>query len=168
MIRLDVWDAAALRTAYAEIMAAAERQRPAPRINGVLVQKMAPKGVELVIGARIDRQFGPLVVAGSGGVLVELLRDSVAALAPVGPETALAMLQRLKAYKLLTGFRGGKKVDLAAIAETICRVSELIADHRERIAEIDINPLICAPGGIVAVDALIVRADCGPTMRRET
>ncbi len=118
VIRLDVANDAALRTAYAEIIAAAERQKPSPRINGVLVQPMAPQGVELVIGAKIDRQFGPLVVVGSGGVLVELLRDSVAELAPVGPDTALAMLRRLKAYKLLTGFRGGKPADLAGIADS--------------------------------------------------
>jgi acyl-CoA synthetase (NDP forming) len=159
VIRLDVADAAALRTAYADIMAAAERQKPAPRINGVLVQPMVPKGAELVIGATVDRQFGPLIVVGSGGVLVELLRDSVAELAPVSPDAALAMLRRLKSYKLLTGFRGSKPVDLAATAAAIAGVSELIADHRDRIAEIDVNPLICGPDRIVAVDALIVRRD---------
>ena len=159
VIRLDLRDAAALRPAYAEIIAAAERVTPPPRINGVLVQPMAPKGAELVIGARIDAQFGPLVVVGSGGVLVELLRDSVVALAPVGPETALAMLRRLKGARLLSGFRGSATLDLAPIADVVCRVSELIADHRGAIAEIDVNPLICGPRGPVAVDALIVRAN---------
>jgi hypothetical protein len=132
---------------------------PRPRINGMLVQPMAPKGVELVIGARVDRQFGPLIVVGSGGVLVELLRDSVAALAPIGPAAASALLRRLKVHKLLTGFRGGAAVDIAPIAETVARVSELIADHRDAIAEIDVNPVICGPRGVLAVDALIVRAD---------
>jgi acyl-CoA synthetase (NDP forming) len=159
VIRLDLRDAAAVRKAYAEILAAVELVTPRPRINGVVVQPMAPKGVELVIGARVDRQFGPLIVVGSGGVLVELLRDSVVALAPIGPATALAMLRRLKAHRLLTGFRGSAPVDLTAIAETVARVSELIADHRDAIAEIDVNPLICGPQGVVAVDALIVRAD---------
>src|SRR5260221_94883 len=81
VIRLDLRDAAAVRKAYAEILAAVELVTPRPRINGVLVQPMAPKGVELVIGARVDRQFGPLIVVGSGGGLVELLRDSVVAAA---------------------------------------------------------------------------------------
>ena len=157
VIRLDLRDAAALRRAYDEITEAAARVTPRPRINGVLVQPMAPKGVELVIGARIDPQFGPLILVGSGGVLVELLRDSVVALAPVGRETAMAMLHRLKGARLLTGFRGSVPVDLAPIADAICRVSELIADHREAIAEIDVNPLICGAAGPVAVDALIVR-----------
>jgi acyl-CoA synthetase (NDP forming) len=158
VIRLDLRDAAALRLAYDEITAAAARVTPRPRINGVLVQPMAPKGVELVIGARIDPQFGPLIVVGSGGILVELLRDSVAALAPVGPETALGMLRRLRGAKLLAGFRGSAPVDLARIADAICRVSELIADHRDTIAEIDVNPLICSTAGPLAVDALIVQA----------
>ncbi|HEX3498682.1 MAG TPA: acetate--CoA ligase family protein [Stellaceae bacterium] len=157
VIRLDLRDAAALRRAYEEITEAAARVTPRPRINGVLVQPMAPKGVELVIGARVDPQFGPLVVVGSGGILVELLRDSVVALAPVGRKTALAMLQRLKGARLLTGFRGSAPVDLAPIADAVCRVSELIADHRDAIAEIDVNPLICSAAGPVAVDALIVR-----------
>jgi acyl-CoA synthetase (NDP forming) len=157
VIRLDLRDAAALRLAYDEITAAAARVTPRPRINGVLVQPMAPKGVELVIGARVDPQFGPLIVVGSGGILVELLRDSVAALAPVGPETALAMLRRLKSATLLAGFRGSAPVDLAPIADAVCRVSELIADHRDTIAEIDVNPLICSTAGPLAVDALIVR-----------
>jgi acyl-CoA synthetase (NDP forming) len=159
VIRLDLRDAAAVRKAYAEIVAAAELVTPPPRINGVLVQPMAPKGVELVIGARVDRQFGPLIVVGAGGVLVELLRDSVTALAPIGPATASAMLRRLKAHRLLTGFRSSAPVDLAPIADTVARVSELIADHCDAIAEIDVNPLICSPRGVVAVDALIVRAD---------
>jgi acyl-CoA synthetase (NDP forming) len=165
VIRLDLRDAAAVHKAHAEILAAAELMTPRPRINGVLVQSMAPRGVELVIGGRVDRQFGPLIVIGSGGVLVELLRDSVAALAPIGPAAASAMLRRLKAHKLLTGFRGSAPVDLAAIAETVARVSELIADHRDAIAEIDVNPLICGPRGVVAVDALIVRAETGQNER---
>ena len=79
-------------------------------------------------------------------------------LAPVGPDAAHAMLRRLKGFPLLAGFRGSPTADLDAIADAICRVSELIADHRDRIAEIDVNPLICSPGGAVAVDALIVRS----------
>ncbi len=158
VIRLDLGEAAAVRRAYGEIIAAAERVTPPPRINGVLVQKMAPKGVEIVIGARVDPQFGPLIVVGSGGVLVELLRDSAVALAPIGRQSALALLHRLKGVRLLTGFRGSKPVDLVAIADAVCRVSELIADHRDAIVEIDVNPLICSADGVLAVDGLIVRA----------
>src|SRR5262249_54521253 len=101
---------------------------------------------------------GPLVVVGSGGVLVELLRDSVVELAPVGPEAAHAMLRRLKGFTLLAGFRGSAPADLDCIADAICRVSELIADHHDRIVEIDVNPFVCSPGGSFAVDALIARS----------
>jgi acyl-CoA synthetase (NDP forming) len=157
VVRVDLRDAAAVRLAYGEIIAAAERATPRPRINGVLVQPMAQRGVELVIGARIDPQFGPLILVGSGGILVELLRDSVVDLAPVGRDTALTMLHRLRSARLLAGFRGSASVELGPIADAICRISELIADHREAIAEIDVNPLICGAAGPVAVDALIVR-----------
>jgi acyl-CoA synthetase (NDP forming) len=157
VVRLGLTDAAAVRIAYDEIMTATNRLASKPRIHGVLVQKMAPKGVELVIGAKLDPQFGPLILVGAGGILVELLRDSVVELAPVGIATARAMLRRLRALPLLTGFRGSAAVDLDAIAAAIAGVSKLIADHAGAIAEIDVNPLICSPGGIVAVDALIVR-----------
>jgi len=159
VVRLALRDPAALRQAHGEIIEAAGRVTPPPRVAGVLVQPMAPKGVELVIGARVDPQFGPLIVVGSGGVLVELLRDSVVALAPVGPQAAAAMLRQLKGFPLLAGFRGGAPADLAAVVAAVCRVSELIADHRDAIGEIDVNPLICGERGAVAVDALIVRAN---------
>jgi acetyl-CoA synthetase len=95
---------------------------------------------------------------GSGGVFVELLRDSTAELAPVEVATALNMLHRLKCIALLTGFRGSKAADLLPIAEAIARISELISDQRQRIVEIDINPVICGPEGPIAVDALVLRA----------
>jgi acyl-CoA synthetase (NDP forming) len=158
VIRLDLRDGDAARRAYDEILSAAGRVRPTPRVNGVLVQPMARKGVELVIGARVDPQFGPLILVGAGGILVELLRDSVVELAPVGTETARAMVRRLRIAALLDGFRGSAPADLDAVAEQIARVSELIADHAATIAEIDVNPLICRADGVVAVDALILRA----------
>jgi acyl-CoA synthetase (NDP forming) len=111
-----------------------------------------------VVGSRLDPTFGPLVVVGLGGILVELLRDSVAELAPVDEATAGRMLERLKGYRLLQGFRGGAPADLAALARIVAAVSRLAADFRDEIAEIDVNPVICSPGGAIAVDALIVRS----------
>jgi acyl-CoA synthetase (NDP forming) len=122
------------------------------------VQPMVPSGAEIVIGAKIDPLFGPLVVVGLGGVLVELLKDSAVALAPVTQDEARGMLKRLKGRKLLEGFRGSEPVDEAKLAEVIARLSEFAADQKERIAELDVNPLICSTQRIVAVDALIVRA----------
>ena len=133
------------------------RAAPSARINGVLVQPMVPQGLEIVVGARRDPLFGPMVVVGLGGIFVELLRDSATALAPVGDAEARALLRQLKGYRLLEGFRGLPPVDQDALVGVIRRVSELAADQRDRIAEIDVNPLICAGGRIVAVDALIIR-----------
>jgi len=158
VVRLGVQQPEDVRAVFAELMATAQAIEPAPRIEGVLVQPMIARGTEIVIGARVDPLFGPLVLVGLGGILVELLRDSVVELAPVSLPTARAMLERLKGYKLLTGFRGGAAVDLERLAEAICRVSELASDQRERIAEVDVNPLICFPDRAVAVDALIVKA----------
>jgi acyl-CoA synthetase (NDP forming) len=154
---LGLRDASAVREGFAAVMANAARVSPPPRVNGVLVQPMVPAGLEMVVGAWIDPLFGPMVVVGLGGILVELLRDSATALAPVGEEEARAMLRRLKGHRLLEGFRGSPPVDQNRLVDIVRRVSELATDGRDRIAEIDVNPLICAGGRQVAVDALIVR-----------
>jgi acetyl-CoA synthetase len=156
-IRLGLRDAGAVREGHAAIMANAASAVPDARINGVLVEPMVPQGLEIVVGARRDPLFGQMVVVGLGGIFVELLRDSATALAPVGDDEARAMLRRLKGHRLLDGFRGMPAVDQDALVDVIRRVSELAADHRDRIAEIDVNPLICAGDRILAVDGLIVR-----------
>ena len=158
VVRLGLRDAAAVRIAYREVMSAAGRVEPPARIAGVLVQPMIGQGIELVIGASRDPTFGPMVVVGFGGIMVELLKDSAAELAPVDRRQAAAMLCRLRGFPLLAGFRGSAPAELDRIAEIIVAVSELAADHQDHIAEIDVNPLICRPGSTIAVDALIVRA----------
>lgn len=158
VLRLNLKDAAAVREAYAAIMANALKATTAERINGVLVQPMIPPGVEIMVGARVDPLFGPMVVVGMGGILVELLKDTVASLAPVTPEAAHGLLRRLRGYRLLQGFRGSAPADVDALADAISRISLLIHSERERIAEIDVNPLICSATRVVAVDGLVVRA----------
>jgi len=156
VVRLDLRDADAVRAAYRSIVANATKVIPAPRISGVLVQPMIASGVEIMIGARIDPQLGPLIAAGFGGTMVELLKDTALELAPVTRAEARAMLMRLKGAALLTGFRGSKPVDIERLAEIVSRLSEFAADQAGRIAELDVNPLICSHDGrIVAVDALI-------------
>ncbi len=158
MVRLNLRDADEVRHAYQAILDAAAAMTPRPDLQGVLVQPMIPKGIEVMVGARHDPQFGPLVIVGLGGVLVEVLRDIALAPAPVGLDEATAMLQGLKGAALLHGFRGTEPVDLARLAEMVCRISELAADAGKRIAEMEVNPFICAGGRILAVDALIVKA----------
>lgn len=159
VIRLNVSGSAAVKAAYDEIMANAAKIVPSPRINGVLVQPMVPAGVEIMVGARVDPMFGPLIVVGLGGIFVELLKDSVLELAPVGKALVLDMLERLKGRALLDGFRGGPAVDRDALVDVIVRLAEFAADQQDRIAELDVNPLICAGSRVIAVDALIVRSE---------
>jgi len=146
-----------LCAAYERVLANARRFSPGAKISGVLLQPMVPAGVEVVAGARIDPLLGPLVVAGFGGVLVELLRDSSVELAPINAGEAMRMLLRLKGCALFGGFRGAPAVDLARLADILVRVSEFAADQRSLIAELDINPIICSGSTMMAVDALIVR-----------
>ena len=146
-----------LCAAYERVLANARRFSPGAKISGVLLQPMVPAGVEVVAGARIDPLLGPLVVAGFGGVLVELLRDSSVELAPINAGEAMRMLLRLKGSALFGGFRGAPDVDLARLADILVRVSEFAADQRSLIAELDINPIICSGSTMMAVDALIVR-----------
>jgi acetate---CoA ligase (ADP-forming) len=163
VIRLNLKTTAEVRAAYDVVMANAHKVSPLPDINGVLVQPMVPQGVEMVVGARVDPLFGPLVVVGLGGILVELLADTALLPAPVNHAEALEMLRSLKGVKLLEGFRGMPATDLDRFAEIICRVSEFADDQRDVITELDVNPLICAGEHITAVDALIIRAwDAAP------
>jgi acyl-CoA synthetase (NDP forming) len=161
VVRLAIADGASLGHAYGEVMAAAARVATPEEIRGVLVQPMA-SGVEILIGARVDPVVGPVIVVGSGGVLVELVKDSVAALAPVSAAQAQAMLGRLKGYKLLQGFRGAPRANVAALAEVIARVSEFAADFAGEIEELDVNPVLCGPERVLAVDALVTKKGSGP------
>jgi acyl-CoA synthetase (NDP forming) len=157
VIRLDLRDEAAVRQAFDAVMANARKAEPNARLNGVLVQPMIAAGVEIMVGGRIDPVFGPLILVGTGGILVELLKDSVVDLAPVTVAQARSMLDRLKSAPLLAGYRGSAPVDRDKLAGIVARLSEFIADNRDAVAELDVNPLICSAGRIVAVDALIAK-----------
>ncbi|HEY5430455.1 MAG TPA: acetate--CoA ligase family protein [Solirubrobacteraceae bacterium] len=152
---------AALAAAYADLH---ERLAPA----ACSVERMAPltDGVELLIGARSDARFGPVALAGSGGVYAEILRDTQVALAPVSEAQAAAMLGCLRAAPLLAGARGRPRVDVAAAAACLAAVSRVAAAHPE-VAEIEINPLLVTPAGAVALDARIIPAST-PSQERES
>jgi acetate---CoA ligase (ADP-forming) len=158
LVKLNLATRADVEKAFAEIVRAADAIEPKPDFRGVVVQPMIPKGVEIMVGARRDPQFGPLVVVGLGGVLVEVLRDIALSLAPVDVSEAEAMLRKLKGAALLNGFRGAPAVDIPRLAEIVSRFSELAADAGEAIAEMEINPLICSGDQIIAADSLIVKS----------
>jgi acyl-CoA synthetase (NDP forming) len=159
-VRLNLTDAHAVQVAYREIVGAAERYRPGAAIEGVLVQRMAPKGHELVIGVVDDDTFGPVVMVGFGGTTVELFGDVVHRPAPVSDAEAAQMVRSLRSSRLLQGFRGAPPVDIAPLAALIARISEAAIDHRGRVREMEFNPVILhADGsGLTIADALMTLA----------
>ena len=156
-VYVDVRNSAEVEQIFGSMLANVRKAKVTAKIDGVLVQKMAPPGIEVMVGAKIDPLFGPLIVLSLGGVLVELAKDPVVDLAPVDNDGALAMISRLKAEALLSGFRGAKPVDLKGLSRIIMRVSEMAVDLKDEIEAIDVNPLICSGNIIVAVDALIAK-----------
>lgn len=156
-VRLGIIDLAGLKRAAREVVAAARTYRSDARIEGALVQEMA-SGLEVIVGAVDDPYFGPTVAFGLGGVYTELMKDVTHRFAPFDVGAAREMIEEIKGAPLLRGYRGQPQMDVTALAEVLARVSDLIADHADRIAEIDINPLFVriAGQGVVAADALIV------------
>ena len=144
---LAVRDPAGLEAAYAGLAA-----RLGPR---VLVGELAGPGTELSVGIVADPDLGPLIVVGAGGVLVEHLADRVVALPPVDDGQARRMLSRLRVAPLLAGFRGRPPADLGAVAATVTGVSAIARELGGALAALDINPVICGPAGVVAVDVLV-------------
>lgn len=157
-VRLGLESAAAVRRACAEIATALPRDGAKARSRGFLVQEMVAGGVEMIVGAKADPQFGPLVLVGAGGTLAELADDVAVALAPVGRREAAAMIGRLKASKMLSGWRGAPAADRTALAGLVSSLSRFAARSAGKIAEIDLNPVMVLPRGrgVRIVDALIV------------
>jgi acetate---CoA ligase (ADP-forming) len=155
-VRLGLSTPEDVRGAAEDIRASALRYAPRARIDGFSVQQMTPPGVEIVLGVKNDRQFGPLIAAGLGGIMIELLGDTAVRLAPVNDQAARAMLASLKGHALLTGFRGKPGVDIDALVDTICRLSELAHDLSDIVDQIDVNPVIAGGSGVMAADALLV------------
>ncbi len=154
-VRLGLRDAPAVAVAFDAIMAACGT---APDLAGVVIQPQVPAGTEMLIGARQDPQFGPLVVFGFGGTLVEVMGDVAVRLAPVIPAEVRDALDGLRMRPVLDGVRGEAPRDLDAFCAMVAAVSRLAADHPDLIAEVDVNPVILHPQGGMAVDALVVRA----------
>ncbi len=155
-VKLALADPAAVKAAYAEIVANAQRYKPDARIDGVIVQSMAHDGVELVVGLKRDPVFGVVVMAGVGGIFVEVLKDVAFRKAPVTEAEAGRMLDQLKGRALLDGVRGGKAVDRAAVTRLISAVSLFGAAAEGSLAELDLNPVLAGPGGATAVDWLMM------------
>jgi len=141
--------------AYDDILEAIGRKHPEAAIQGVSVQKMARPGVEVIIGMSKDAHFGPVLMFGLGGVLVEVLKDVSFRVVPLTRRDAREMLREIKGYPLLEGYRGQEPVDVSNLEELLLKVSTFV-EQNPGVRELDLNPVFAYSDGVVAVDARIV------------
>jgi acetate---CoA ligase (ADP-forming) subunit beta len=153
-IKVNVKNEQEAKDAYNEIIANCKKYNPKAKLNGVLIQQMI-SGQEVIVGMKKDAQFGPVIMVGLGGVLVELLKDVSFRVTPVDKKMALEMLKELKGFKLLDGFRGSKKANLNSLADIIEKTSQLALKTKE-IEELDFNPVIVNDKNAFIVDARIM------------
>jgi acyl-CoA synthetase (NDP forming) len=156
-IRLNVPGAEGTRVAFREMMAQVQRAQPQACLDGVLVERMAPEGVEVIVGMRRDPSFGPLVMFGLGGIYVELFNDVAFRIAPVSREAARAMIFETRAGRLLSGYRGTPAADIENLIACIHQFSQLCLDFPQ-IEEAEINPLRVLPvgQGVLALDGRVI------------
>ena len=159
-VRLDVTDAAGVTRAFREIQTAVAGRAAAGDFLGVTVQSMIDRrdGYELIVGSSVDPQFGPVLMFGLGGELVEVFRDRSLALPPLNTVLATRAIAETRIARALRGVRGRPPVDLTLLANVLVRFGDLVIDN-PRIREIDINPLLASPRGVMALDARVVLAD---------
>lgn len=162
-VALGLADAQALEAALTAMQSTLAACTPTARIEGYLVSAMVGGGVECIVGVHRDPLFGPVIMFGLGGVMVEVMKDAALALAPVDEAGARRLIAGIKGYALLDGYRGQPRADVDALARAIARVSQLAADHADRLVTFEINPLRVMPGqgGVIALDAVLV-TDAGP------
>ncbi len=154
-VKLDLKSPEEVAAAFDEITAAARRAAPDATIDGVSVQQMARPGIEVIVGMSTDPQFGPVIMFGLGGVLVEVLKDVSFRIVPIAQRDARQMIHEIKGFPLLEGYRGQDPADLAALESLLLRLSEFVEQQPE-ISELDLNPIFAYKDGALAVDARIV------------
>src|SRR5208282_1960040 len=155
-VQLNLRDANAVKTAFNAIRQSVTEKAGADHFHGVTVQPMVKlDGYELIIGSSLDAQFGPVILFGAGGQLVEVFKDSALALPPLNSTLALRLMEQTKVLKALKGVRGRRPVDISALEDLLVRFSQLVVEQRW-IKEIDINPLLASPERLLALDARVV------------
>ena len=145
-VRLKIKTKEEARRAFKEIIGNVKRYSPSAKIDGVIIERMAKRGVEVILGAVRDPKFGPICMFGLGGTYVGTMKDVTFRLAPMWEVSAEIMIRSIKAYRILKGVRGAWPCDIDAIKDCILRLSQMVTEHPE-IAELDINPLIVYPKG---------------------
>jgi acyl-CoA synthetase (NDP forming) len=154
-VRLGLANAAQVGKAYSEIISAIKKHYSKAKIEGISVQKMAHPGVEVIIGMTKDEQFGPVLMFGLGGILVEVLKDVSFRIVPLTKRDASQMIKEIKGYPLLEGYRGQEPADIPFLEALILKVSDFI-DKNPEIKELDLNPVLAYKDGAVAVDARVI------------
>jgi len=149
-VKVGLADAGQVQEAYEGMMRRVAQSKPDAHILGVSIQQMCMSGQELILGMNRDPQFGPMLMFGLGGIMVEVLKDVTFALAPITADDAKAMIEKTRAYKLLQGVRGQPGVDLPVLIDTLLRISQLVTDFPQ-IKEMDINPFKIGPAGTPAM-----------------
>jgi acyl-CoA synthetase (NDP forming) len=152
---IGLTDSDQVKSGYDEMMRKVSSVASTAKIDGVSIQSMAKPGIEVIIGATTDPQFGPVMMFGLGGVFVEVLKDVSFRVVPLEPRDAKQMVREIKALPILEGVRGQEGADLQALESLLLSVSELI-ERRPEIAELDLNPVFAYSDGAIAVDARIV------------
>lgn len=166
-VRLNVTEEEVRRN-YGDLVSTVSRAVPEAVLEGVIVAPMMQNGIECILGGRIDPVFGPVVLFGIGGVLTEIISDTVICRAPFDQFTAFGMINSLRAINILKGARGQKPVDLERLADSVSRFSFFLASVENEVESVEINPLLTGPDGCIALDALIVRtADKNNLSRKE-
>lgn len=154
-VALDIRDAKGIEDNWSRMVLGIAEESPAAMVEGFLVEEMAEKGAEVIVGGIRDAQFGPAVMFGLGGVAVELLKDVSFRLAPLSREEAFSMICEVRSFPLLAGYRGGSYKDLDAIADALIKVGRIMGEV-SAIKELEINPLVVRQRGAVALDARAV------------
>ena len=156
-VSLDLRSRDAVLKAADALTASARAAYPKAKIDGFLVQEMV-SGVEAIVGARADKFYGPMLLVGAGGILVELAKDAALRMLPVTNTDVAAMIDGLKLNNLLAGYRGRPAADRAALEKTVLALAQFYLDHRAQIEDIEINPLMVRPQGkgAVAVDVRVI------------
>jgi acetyltransferase len=154
-VRLGLNAEEGIRRAFNEIIDNAKKYNPEADIRGIHMAPMAPKGVEVIIGTKIDDQFGPVIMYGLGGVMVEILKDVSFRVLPISRNSAKQMIEETKSAPILNGVRGQRPSDKNALIRLLLTCSDLVEAYPE-IQEMDLNPVIVHENGISIVDARII------------
>ena len=157
-VKTGIKTMAQLSKAYNDIMKSVKEKQPEAKLQGVSVQKMAAPGVEVIVGVSQDPQFGPVLMFGLGGILVEILKDVSFRLVPITRRDAREMISEIKAHAVLEGARGQEPVSISALEDILLGVSGFIQENPE-VKELDLNPVFAYKDGAIAVDARVVLED---------